>query len=148
MSSPSLVLVEWLLSQMLVGSVADSSPVWPCYLVSLPEGPGVPTDAVCVYDTNPVLDGRLMASGEQIVHPGVQVKVRALDYQTGWAKIREISTAMDALRNASVVIDSIETQVLQNASRISGPLSIGTDQASPVSAYHFTVNYQLTLLSA
>jgi len=141
--SPSLIVQQWLISQMLATDPLESSPVWPCYMVALPEGMAVPSNALCVYDTSPVPDGRIQSTGERINHPGIQIKCRCLDYQTGWTKIHSIASALDAILRAQVSVDS-EIYTISAATRISGPLSLGIDPSSPKQAFAFTLNYQLT----
>lgn len=142
--SPSKIIQSWLIQNTLAGDPLDSAPTWPCYMVSLPEGTGVPSDAVCVYDTTPVPDGRLLRTGEQIVHPGIQIKVRSQSYQAGWDKAQAIAETLDAATRAQVSVDSV-LHTMVAASRISGPVSLGVDPSSIKRTFSFTLNYRITL---
>lgn len=146
MTPPSDIVYQWLLEQGFVSNPEDSGvPTWPCYVSSLPEDDNTPTDAVCVYDTTPALDGRLQGTAEQIVHYGIQIKVRSLNYADGWGKSDSLAKALDAVKREAVQIESGVAYVLVAATRISGPLSIGTDPASAKLSRQFTINFTITV---
>lgn len=71
---------------------------WPIYISAMPEQSAA---AIAIYDTTGVGDGRLMG-GESIIHPGIQVKVRAKDYPTGWAKAEAIGRFLDTIYNQQI----------------------------------------------
>lgn len=87
MNSPAAFVVGFLTGRLLVGGTTG----WPVSFASMPaDGDRF----VTVYDTTPVPDGRLMRTGEAITHPGIQVRVRAPDYQSGYEKASEIRKAL------------------------------------------------------
>lgn len=146
MTPPSDIVYQWLLEQGFVSNPEDSGvPTWPCYVSSLPEDDSVSTEAVCVYDTTPALDGRLQSTAEQIIHYGIQIKVRSLNYAEGWSKIHSIAEALDTVKRVTVQIESGVSYMLEAATRISGPLSIGTDPSSAKLSRQFTVNFSITV---
>lgn len=69
--------------------------VWPIFISSLPDK-GY-DDAIAIYDTTGVSDGRLMENGQQIIHPGCQVRIRSSKYSPGWDKAQEIGMFFDSV---------------------------------------------------
>lgn len=82
------------IAQMLVdlGIGTDSAVLlpWPVFVSSEPD---LPDDCVTLYDTTGVIDGRSMIDGRVWTHYGIQVRVRSMNHQAGWAKADEIWTA-------------------------------------------------------
>lgn len=72
---------------------------WPVFISSLPEKGN---EAICVYDTGGTSDGRLM-SGETIIHPGVQIRIRSSRYAAGWDKGEAIGRFLDTIFRQAVV---------------------------------------------
>jgi hypothetical protein len=80
-------------------------------------------------------------AGERIEHPGFQVRVRTLDYTTGFAKISAIAAVLDSVKNDAVSGDT-ETYVVNAITRSSGPIPIGTDEEGREG---FTLNATATI---
>ena len=55
----------------------------PVYVSNWPDSQEVGDDLLAVYDTTGTLQGRLFRGGQQIEHPGWQVRSRALHYPDG-----------------------------------------------------------------
>lgn len=72
---------------------------WPIFISSIPENPD---EVICLYDTAGIPDGRMMESGEQIIHPGVQIRVRSNKYQDGWEKCEAIGRHLDSLHRQQI----------------------------------------------
>ena len=85
-----------------VGTMPTAAGAWPIFAAHLPDGT---TNAICVYDTGGLKDGRLM-TGATITHPGWQVRVRAARQPDAWAKMEAIREALDAIGQTSVAIDA------------------------------------------
>ncbi len=111
-ASPAEVIRQMLLTSALVTAPAAKAD-WPCYVSNMPDGDGVKNEAVAVYDTNPLVDGREMRTGEVIEHFGVQVKVRSTEYRIGWNKITAIADRCASVIRTNVIVDDF-TFTLQN----------------------------------
>lgn len=81
--------MKYLQNRGLIGLHTDAS--WPGFYGSMP---AEPTNAVAIYDTTPVVHGRVMKTGELVQAHGVQIKVRGADYLTGYQKIAAIKTLL------------------------------------------------------
>lgn len=67
--------------------------------------PTAPDACVTVYNTTPVADGRTMVDGEQQVHWGIQLRVRAADPATAFANAAALRDKLDTgVPYATVVI--------------------------------------------
>lgn len=112
--------------------------------------PNSPDAAICLYDTAGKPDGRVMRTGEQIEHPGVQIYLRHLSYPVGWAKLKEIADALSTVKNDFVLFDSDEVYVVNNISRAGTILALGIEDLGPNGSgdrrrHQFTVNLLVTL---
>lgn len=107
--------------------------------------PGEPDEAICIYDTAGRLDGRLMPTGEQVEHPGIQIRVRGRDYKDTWDKMDSIVKALDAVRRIPVVFSAEEAYIVHGVSRHGAVIPLGIDEADNHRHYHFTANMTLTL---
>jgi hypothetical protein len=117
----------------------DPNTPWPIFVGHLPDEPD---NAVCVYDTAGVRDGRIHVTGETIGHPGWQIRVRGGGYDVGYDKMKNVVDSLDTLRQISVVIDS-DTYIIAATTRTSGPLSLGQEPDGSRRA-GFTVNGTIT----
>ena len=104
-----------------------------------------PNNALCVYDTQGKLDGRMMRTGEQVTHPGVQVVVRGADYVVTYQKAKDIATGLDAQRKTVVAPDSESSYVLHNVSRTGDIMHLGVELEGDRRRHLFTINAVLTL---
>jgi hypothetical protein len=125
-----------LLNKALVAETSASD--WYCTIMSLPDGQGVRDNIVTLTDTEGNKDGRIMQTGEVIVHPGFQVRVRSTHYEDGRDKINKITDYLDA-----VVYQQIGNKLLVSLSRQGGVMPMGLEQNGR--RYHFSVNYTATL---
>jgi len=133
-----------LLQFVLIGEGAGVQPPaapWPIYVGRLPDGSNIEDQAIAVYDTEPRQDGRLMA-GEKIEHPGMQFRVRADDYQTGFQKLSAIAAILDSVKNQAVLGDSLNAYTVNAITRIGGVIPIGTDDQGREG---FTLNVTSTI---
>lgn len=85
-----------ILSQVVVGLNLGSDPTlgqaWPVYVSN---EPSTPDEVLTCYDTVWRDDGRIQITGETTHHFGVQVRVRARTFRTGYAKAEAIRTYFD-----------------------------------------------------
>jgi hypothetical protein len=138
MSSPANIVYQVLLD---LGRVASSGQ-WTAYVSFLPD---TPNDAICIYDTAGRIDARLMVSGEQIVHPGIQIRVRGLSYPEVWSKANEIALVLDGLGRIDVALSSAEVYTLLNVSRTGDIIPVGIEEESGRRRHHFTINAVVTI---
>ena len=139
--SPAAVIAYYLINTLSNVEEPNASPTWPLYISSLPDGSNIENNAGCVYDTTGLLDGRIMRTGEVIEHHGIQIKIRAIAYQTGWQKIRETVAYLQKLLNEALSMGGSHFVIL-NMSRVSPIACIGTDEKR---RFLFTVNFLATI---
>lgn len=141
MSSAAEVLRELLIEQGL-GTLPTLAQAWPIYVSFLPDEKD---NALCIYDVAGRLDGRLMATGEQIEHKGFQVMVRGTTYTEVWEKVQAVALAFDAIEGSAVAVDSANAYTLNNVSRSGCPVSLGLEEVGDRRRYVFTINGVVTM---
>lgn len=140
MSSPAEIIRQFLIDREAGSNPLDAED-WPVFVSFLPSSPD---NAICVYDTMGQLDGRIMTTGEQVTHPGVQIYTRGLNYPAVWDKIQAIASALDLQRASIVATDINHSYKLQNVSRTSDVLSLGIEQEGDRRRYQVVINALLT----
>lgn len=136
MTAPSDIIRQLLIN---LGH-ATALGAWPIYTSFLPDEPD---NAIAVFDTAGKFDGRIMSTGEQVEHPGIQVRVRGLVYPTTWEKAQTIAEALDSQNQITIAISSEDVYALQNVSRSGPVLPAGVDEDRR--RYHFTINATVTV---
>ena len=117
-------IIRQLLTDLGQGTLPSATTDWPIYFS---QEPNSPDEVITIYDTTGIKNGRTMVDGEVHEHHGFQVRIRAGQYATGFTKARAIAIAMDeSVRNTTVTLDA-STYKVYSITRVSGPLSIGTD---------------------
>lgn len=126
--------------QLLVDLGLCSDPgagfAWPAYASAEPPAPD---EAVTVYDTAGTSFGRSMATGARSENPGVQVRVRARDHRTGWAKARQIARLLDTGTLWRAVTVGTAAYCVQDFGRTSDVLALGKEVPNSKRSL-FTVN--------
>jgi hypothetical protein len=123
--SPAQILAAHLIAAGL-GTDPDNGGEWPCYIALLPDKPD---NLLVIYDTAGTIDGRIMATGETVEHPGIQVLVRGKTHPVAWAKVRAVKEALDAINRTTVTVTGptdTEYRVL-GAHQRGTPLALGQD---------------------
>lgn len=139
MKSPAEIIRKLLLD--LGHGLVDGN--WSTFVGYLPDQPA---NAICVYDTTGRKDGRFMATGEQLMHSGIQVMVRGKTYPDVWSKMNTIAEALDAQINTIVEFDTAENNYkIQNISRTGTPHSLGLVEEGSRRYHVFTINAITTL---
>ena len=141
-NSPAFILASYLISSISKMTSPSDRDTWPLYTAHLPDGSNVESNAGCIYDTPGIKDGRLM-SGPVVDHPGIQIKIRSLDHQIGYAKADELSKALDEISYFSIVVNTVTYQI-RNASRLTPVTFIGVEEGTKRRDL-FTVNYLTTV---
>jgi hypothetical protein len=138
MTSPADIIRE------LIGDLGHTDigipATWPAYVSFLPD---FPAEAVAVYDSIGVQDGRLM-SGIKIEHDGIQIILRSPEYQDGWNKANDIALALDIQNNVSVDVESDTSYIVVNVSRIGTINAAGVDEKDGQRRHYFTINAKVT----
>lgn len=100
---------------------------WTVFTVVVPDAPN---RLITIYDTMGIKDGRIMDTGETIVHPGWQIMTRSASPQTGFRIARMLFDYTDIVVNASVPIaaQTIEDMLIPAATyRV-----VGLFKSSPI----------------
>lgn len=152
--APSEILLAWLRAGNHVTApqqVEEFAQNWPGFRAIMPD---VPDRCLAIYDTEGNRDGRLSGSGEVILHPTINVRVRCVDYDEGWRKAYSVAIALDAIVNDATVIltnpgaATTTTYRVRAVSRTGGILHNGLETATAPSTkrrHIFTFNCQLTI---
>ena len=123
--SPSDIIYALLLQAALATAPSTGNP-WPCYVSAMPDGDQVQNNVVTVYDILGLKEGRDMASGTVYERYGVQIKIRSLLYEDGWAQIQAVANYVDAMRQ--VLVNASSTQAFKIPSITRGiPISMGPE---------------------
>jgi hypothetical protein len=107
--------------------------------------PDVPDEAVSIYDTAGKLDGRMMRTGEQIEHYGVQIQVRGKVYSETFDRARSIALLLDQVKKESIAVESSEVYVLHNVSRSGAIIPVGIETVNDRRRHLFTINMTITI---
>jgi hypothetical protein len=138
--SPAEILAYYLMSQNTFSNPSSLTP-WPLFTTTLPTGKNIEL-AACINDTMSIKDGRLM-SGENIIHFGIQVRVRGRTFTEGWMKIMEVASLFEQVHNVSIVIDVDNTYIIHNVSQTSSILPMGQDPETRL--FLFSMNFITTI---
>jgi len=137
--SPCYIVGSYLIANGIV-SLPSLSDDWPLYKSSMP----IEADDACaIYDTSPVVDKRISKSYPN-THYGLQIKIRASDYETGKAKAKAILALLEVIQNASVEFSDYEYEI-RTARPVSGVIPLGQEYQTTKRRYLFTVNFISTI---
>jgi hypothetical protein len=120
----------------------DPDGEWPIFVGHLP---GEPDEAVCIYDTDGVRDGRLSRTGENIDHPGFQIRVRASSYLDAIRKANSLAAYIAGIKRVPVVLNGSDYRI-HAVTRTGTLVSLGQEQDTRRRT-EFTVNGTLTITS-
>lgn len=120
----------------------DTSP-WPVYVSQEPD---TPDNVVTVYDTSGITEGRIHNDGVVPEQMGILVRVRSVDYVTGWAQMNKIvETADEKIYRNRVLVKGI-LYLVHSMTRRGAINSLGRfQQAGDREA--LTANFTVTLAS-
>jgi len=137
--SPCFIIGSYLIAQS-VFTLPSLSGSWPLYKSSLPVEAD---DTGAIYDTTPIIDSRISKSYPN-THYGLQVKVRAGNYETGKTKARAILASLETVQNGSVVFGAYEYEI-RTARPVGGVIFLGQEYETTKRRYLFTVNFISTI---
>lgn len=122
------------------GNMPSASGDWPIFVGHMPEEID---QAIGIFDTTGNKDGRVMKTGETIIHPGYQIRIRTIDYPDAYSKIHEIQKFLDTIANKVVSLGG-DSYIINATSLKSGPFSLGQEPDSR-RRENFTVNGTMTI---
>ena len=128
-SNPAAQIFQiWLIAEALGvdPDTDDNTNDWPIFIGILPDSNDVKDNAIAVHDSTPIKDGRIQATGETILHHGIQVMVRGSDYLTAHAKIVAIRNVFDTLKNVAVTAGGTNYTIKQISHL--GIIPLGTEE--------------------
>lgn len=104
-SSPQLLTAHWLQSQSLlrVGPYTQKAPSG-LFWGFIDAFPDIPDNLVSISGTGIDRgDGRIQETGEQIVHPALQVRVRSKDHSAAYERATEIHHALSQAKKVTML---------------------------------------------
>ena len=138
--SPADVLRDLLIG-LAVGTAPSAAGNWPIFVAGEPD---TPDNCITVYDTAGTLEGRSMIDGEKQEHHGIQIRVRANDYPTGYTKARTVATTLDTSVYQNSASIGASVYVVQSVSRTTDVIPLGKE--NPLSKRDlFTINALVSL---
>ena len=137
-TSPASIMTAYIIDELELMSDPSDEDDWPLYISSMPDEI---SNCGTVYDTSGLKDGRLMV-GPVIQHQGIQLRIRANNYEIGNAKIEEIAVQLDAIKGSTVVLGE-RTYKIYNASRTSNILFLRVEPENRRSVC--VINYLMTV---
>lgn len=138
MSTAAQVLYVLLLENNLLEAAGD----FQGFIGYLPD---LPDNAITLYDTEGIQDGRIQSSGERIDHPGVQVTLRGTNYPAVSQHANQIASFLDAQKRISIAVDSNDTYILHNVKRTGTLNYLGVETQGSKRRHIFTLNMVVTL---
>lgn len=142
MFPPSKIILQLLINEELLVAADSTETDWKGFIGYLPNDPD---SAACIYDTEGVMDGRLMKTGFRIIHPGFQVVVRGKGFAATYARAQQIALAFDAVSNTPVVVEE-NLYFINNITRTSPVLHLGRETEGSRNRHVFSVNAILTMV--
>lgn len=135
-NAPADVILEMLIGGNQV-NIEDGSEKWPGKVGHLPDTPDA---VVALFDADPLLVARVLATGKTIRRWGVQIRTRSsrYEYNVGWAKLAALDNWLTSRHNVTVEYDG-SIYIVNSISCASGPMHIGQDEEKRRDA--FTANY-------
>lgn len=102
--------------------------------------PENPHNFLSLYDGDGFKDGRISRSGEPIIHYGIQLQIRHIDYGLGWTWGKEMQDFLSKIGNKTLTIGSVNV-LFQNFTIQSSLTYVSTDE---LARSFFTINGFLT----
>jgi len=140
-NSPSLIIQKYAIAQSLF-TLPSENDTWPVYVSHLPDGENIEDNAAGIFEVVPSIDGRVM-QGEVIQHYGISIILRALDYETGYLKLKSVLTDFSDIQKATVTVGS-NSYYIWAISKFSGVIFLGTEQGTK-RRYKFELKCNVTL---
>lgn len=134
-------IVRYILIGKTLATLPTDASAWPSYVSKEPD---TPDNCITIFDTEDVLEGRFMTSGQKQQHEGFQIRIRSVNYSTGHSKCRSIVNTLDTdVLRYDLTIDSIPYRI-QSITRLSGILHLG-DESPSSKRQLFTINGSISV---
>ena len=128
--SPASILSAYLIETLgLFKDPANSPSDWPLFISSLPDGTNLPNNVASIYDRTGDTDGRIMSSVKTIVHYGIQIVLRVVNYSDGWTMGTAILEAFETV-NQEFQDVSGKTYIIENITRTTQLTPTGVESGS------------------
>jgi len=137
-NSPADILAEFLVFRGHATRPAANG-LWTIYVDNMPTERD---QAICIYNTDGVKQGRGMRSQQTWERPGIQVRVRGLDKSTPRAKMESLRAFFDTLAKETIIVGG-NAYTLWCISRVGGILYMGQEETKLRENY--TSNFLLSL---
>lgn len=137
MSSPADILAAYLIDRG-IGLEAPATP-WPITVGFMPDKGN---EALTTYDNGGKLEGKIQRTGKSILKPGIQVKVRSIDYEGGWDKAQDVFGLFDSTKNFQLTFNT-HLWMIQAVHNTTPIMSLG--QEDNTRRHRFTINAIMTL---
>lgn len=139
---PAYIMSRFFIDEEIVIDPQDSGS-WPIYVGVLPDDETVNDNIVACINTEPLKDGRLFSSGENIWHYGFQLMIRSSDYNTAYDKADELAVSCEGINRNEITISGT-TYRLDNVSQTTGIIGLGQEDGSKRRQL-FSVNFLVTI---
>lgn len=116
---PADIIAQLLQDLDLVGAYS-------LFVSSLPDEEGN-NEAIAVFDTTAMDDGKLARGNVRIEHPGFEIMLRSMVYRTGYMKMRQIALALDQAVRQVVTVDGVN-YLVHNIKRTTSVIYIGMEE--------------------
>ena len=140
--SPAQVIHKLLLDAELISDPRQKTD-WAGFIGSMPDGDNTPDSAIAVYDTAGIKDGRFMRTGETVIHPGINIRVRAVGYPDSRKKAAELFNFLDGVDDVVVEFDVDSSFKVVSFSHTSDITSLGEQETR--NRHSFTLNGIITI---
>jgi hypothetical protein len=113
----------------------------PCYVSSMPDDPD---QAVTIYDVSGIMFGRRQPDGKQMLHPGMSVLVRTINYGTGYNLTNMLAVVAETLDSSqSPVVVNDQEYWVQTVYRTSTVTSLGEEVGNKRQRFSFDLRMAL-----
>lgn len=133
-----------ILSLLGLGTHPDTGQPWPIYV---DQEPDFPDNCITIYETSGINEGKLMPTGEDVEHPGLQIQVRCEASQppVGRKKTREIKSSLDQLTSPySLSFEGI-SYTIYSFNPQGSIIPLGRDMTNK-NRFLWTINYTVSLI--
>lgn len=138
-------IIQTLLVNNGLATSPESATNWPVFLAVLPDGVNIKDNAIGIFGITGTDDGRLMKTGLNIRHPGIQFLIRAIRHEDGYSKAYAIVDFLSKVHRDEVVLDG-SVYYVQNFSLIGDILPLGQEIEKGSKKRHmFSINGNLTI---
>lgn len=122
------------------GTLPTEREAWP---LNLSVEPDKPDNCITLYDTQGRDFGFTTPDRERQVMEGIQIKVRAIDHQTGFNKANALAIAIDQISEEVLTIDGTQ-YIVHRIRRTSDVLVLGLEKPQSMRQL-FTINAVVSL---